>query len=209
MNWWRRHRASRIIPEIKFENQFGYIRGEVAKLTERGDGYQLEFDGSGLDLICRLPASTRATLQGLAIGDTFVVFGRVEMDGNLFTDDDLVIEACNVAPVVNGAYGVADVDTHAQTHGHLNPQAHGDRHPHTHIDTQAHINTHADIDAYPWSDLDAQAHVYPQADGCRWAQLHRRAGGSQRTCGSRNELPRRWQGHPGPDIYAGRAQSGW
>lgn len=97
------HRASRIIPEIKFEDQFGYIRGEVAKLTERGDGYQLEFDGSGLDLICRLPASTRATLQGLAIGDTFVVFGRVEMDGNLFTDDDLVIEACNVAPVVNGA----------------------------------------------------------------------------------------------------------
>lgn len=97
------HEASRIIPEVKFEDQFGYIKGQVAKLTERGDGYQLEFDGSGLDLVCRLSASARATLQGLTIGDTYVVYGHVELDRNLFTDDDLVLEECNVALVVGGA----------------------------------------------------------------------------------------------------------
>ncbi len=97
------HRASRIIPEIKFEDRFGYIKGQAAKLTERGDGYQLEFDGSGLDLVCRLPATARPALQGLSIGDVFVVYGHVELDRNIFADDDLLLEACSVALVVDGA----------------------------------------------------------------------------------------------------------
>ena len=97
------HKASRIIPEVKFKDQFGYIKGQVVRLTERGDGYQIEFDGSGLDLVCRLPASARATLQGLSIGDSYVVYGHVELDRNLFADDDLLLKACSVALVIDGA----------------------------------------------------------------------------------------------------------
>ena len=87
--------------KIRFEDRFVgkrvYIEGEIDRLTERGDGYQIEFDGAGLDLVCRLPAAARADVLGLSIGDTAIAYGQAELDSNLFTDDDLLFKACSVA----------------------------------------------------------------------------------------------------------------
>ena len=86
---------------IRFEDRFVgkrvYITGEIDRLTERGDGYQIEFDGSGLDLVCRLSAAARADVLGLSIGDTAIAYGQAELDSNLFTDNDLLFKACSVA----------------------------------------------------------------------------------------------------------------
>ena len=87
--------------KIRFEDRFVgklvYIEGEIDRLTERGDGYQIEFDGDGLDLVCRLPAAARADVLGLSIGDMAIAYGQAELDSNLFTDDDLLFKACSVA----------------------------------------------------------------------------------------------------------------
>ena len=87
--------------KIRFEERFVgklvYIEGEIDRLTERGDGFQIEFDGAGLDLVCRLPAAARADVLGLSIGDTAIAYGQAELDPNLFTDDDLLFKACSVA----------------------------------------------------------------------------------------------------------------
>ena len=87
--------------KIRFEERFVgklvYIEGEIDRLTERGDGYQIEFDGAGLDLVCRLSAAARADVLGLSIGDTAIAYGQAELDSNLFTDDDLLFKACSVA----------------------------------------------------------------------------------------------------------------
>ena len=91
---------------IRFEDRFigkrVYITGEIDRLTERGGGYQIEFDGAGLDLVCRLPAAARADVLGLSIGDTAIAYGQAELDSNFFTDDDLLFKACSVASDADG-----------------------------------------------------------------------------------------------------------
>ena len=83
-------------------DQLVYIEGEIDRLTERGDGYQIEFDGDGLDLVCRLAAAARSDVLGLSIGDTAIVYGQAELDSNLFTDDDLLFRECKVASDPDG-----------------------------------------------------------------------------------------------------------
>ena len=181
------HKASRIIPEVKFKDQFCYIKGQVVRLTERGDGYQIEFDGSGLDLVCRLPASARATLQGLSIGDRYVVYGHVELDRNLFADDDLLLKACSVALVIDGAM--------------LWPTSTPTPRP-TSTPTPRPTAT---ITRTPTLTRTPTATSRPTV--AAGAQLHCGARYGERAVWARNKLPDCWKGQQGPDIYPGRTQS--
>ena len=96
------YEKNRIRFESRFEERLVYIEGEIDRLTERGDGYQIEFDGDGLDLVCRLPAAARSDVLGLSIGDTAIVYGHAELDANLFTDDDLLFKECKVSSDPDG-----------------------------------------------------------------------------------------------------------
>ena len=96
------YEKNRIRFESRFVERLVYIEGEIDRLTERGDGYQIEFDGDGLDLVCRLPAAARSDVLGLSIGDTAIVYGHAELDSNLFTDDDLLFKECKVASDPDG-----------------------------------------------------------------------------------------------------------
>ena len=200
---------------IRFEDRFigkrVYITGEIDRLTERGGGYQIEFDGAGLDLVCRLPAAARADVLGLSIGDTAIAYGQAELDSNLFTDDDLLFKACSVASDADGVIlpptatrtrtptltprpTASPTRTLTFTPGPTStPKPTSTHRSQAHLDAQAH--------------LDPQAHFNAQADSCRKAQLHSGARCGERAVWSRNELPDRWKGQQGPDIYPGRTQS--
>ena len=87
--------------KTSFVDQVVYVRGRVHNLSERGEGFQIEFDGPKLDLICRLPASSRLDVLNVSIGDTVVVYGFAELDTNWIGDDDLLIKECSVASSPN------------------------------------------------------------------------------------------------------------
>ena len=198
---------------IRFEDRFigkrVYITGEIDRLTERGGGYQIEFDGAGLDLVCRLPAAARADVLGLSIGDTAIAYGQAELDSNFFTDDDLLFKACSVA---SDADGVILPPTATRTRTPTltpRPTASPTR---TLTFTPGPTSTPKPTStrrptSTPKPTSTRRPTSTPRPTVCRKAQLHSGARCGERAVWSRNELPDRWKGQQGPDIYPGRTQS--
>ena len=89
----------------RFTNKIVYIRGTISVLLERSaGGYQIEFkQGSVLDVTCQLPASAQSAVLSLSVGDSVIVYGNATIDYNVFSDHDLLIKNCSVAPVSAGA----------------------------------------------------------------------------------------------------------
>ena len=90
--------------ERRFTNTTVYVRGTISVLLERSaGGYQIEFkQGSRVDLTCQLPSSAQSDILPLSVGDQVIVYGRAILDVNFFSDDDLLIKNCRVAPVTSG-----------------------------------------------------------------------------------------------------------
>ena len=93
--------------EARFKNRFTnktvYIKGTISVLIERRNGgYQIEFkQGSRLDVTCQLPASERSEFLALSVGDSVIAYGHATLDFNVFSDNDLLIKDCRVAPATS------------------------------------------------------------------------------------------------------------
>ncbi len=89
----------------RFTDKIVYIRGTISVLLERSaGGYQIEFkQGNVLDVTCQLPASAQSEVLSLSVGDSVIVYGHATFDFNFFSDHDLLIKNCRVAPVSAGA----------------------------------------------------------------------------------------------------------
>ena len=93
--------------EARFKNRFTnktvYIKGTISVLIERSNGgYQIEFkQGSRLDVTCQLPASERSEFLALSVGDSVIAYGHATLDFNVFSDNDLLIKDCRVAPATS------------------------------------------------------------------------------------------------------------
>ena len=56
-----------------------------------------------MDVTCQLPASAQSAFLALSVGDSVIVYGQAILDFNFFSDHDLLIKNCSVAPVSAGA----------------------------------------------------------------------------------------------------------
>ena len=79
----------------RFTGKNVYVKGRISRLTKRNSFYEIEFrDGSLLDVTCHAPLNTRMTR--ISVGSVVIVFGRADLDYNVFSDDDLLIKNCGV-----------------------------------------------------------------------------------------------------------------
>lgn len=85
----------------RFTNRAIYVRGTISYLSERSTGgFQIEFKaGRLLDLTCQLPASARKDFIPLSVGDSIIAYGYAILDYNVFSDNDLLIKDCKIAPI--------------------------------------------------------------------------------------------------------------
>ena len=79
----------------RFTGKNVYVKGRISRLTKRNSFYEIEFrDGSLLDVTCHAPLNTRMTR--ISVGSVVIVFGRTDLDYNVFSDDDLLIKNCGI-----------------------------------------------------------------------------------------------------------------
>ena len=96
------YEANRTRFDDRFVGVVVYVEGEISNLSERsGRGYQIDFQaGRLLDLACWLPLSDKDIFLTLSVGDVVTVYGETELDFNVFSDNDLLIKDCAVAPLL-------------------------------------------------------------------------------------------------------------